>query len=468
MPSPPTEAGRAQRWSLTSRLGWRFAFMTSALIAIYALGSMYLLYDALRDDLHIFLQHESAEVIAELDEAGDDLPAMNAVLQDLADVAHNPGCAYRLRDESGHVLAEAGRPRLLALDPDPIPVRNRAVGLSLLRRAVFGHAVALPERHMVFELIVDADELHEALFSYLRSALLVFLISVPLAAICGRITARRGLVGLRDLVAQARVIDVSTSTGARLRPQDAPEELRELAAEVNAVLARTEEGLRAMRTFTASLAHELRSPLQNLIGETEVALLAARPPEEYVTLLRSNLDDLHELSDAVDNLVAFCRSNEPQPHPAQRERFDLLAEADLRLQRERRSARRNGLQLNLSGEGDAHLSADREGVLRVLRNLVGNALVWSPRGGSVDVRVSGEDGVVRLVVDDLGPGIPEELRYRVFEPFVSGRPRRGERGGYGLGLTICRSVVSEHGGRLWHEAREGGGTRFIAEFPRGA
>src|SRR5689334_2305147 len=195
MPSPPAEM-RPPRWSLTSRLAWRFAVMTSVLIALYATVSMYMLYDALRDDQQTFFVHESGEVVEELELASDDPAEIQAVLSTVAKMAHNPPCAYRVRDRGGHVLAEAGRPKLLKQFTDPVPIGARPTGLSLLRSAVFGHAVALPDRPIVFELLVDADEMHEALFGYLRSTLIVFLISVPLAAICGRITARRGLAGL--------------------------------------------------------------------------------------------------------------------------------------------------------------------------------------------------------------------------------------------------------------------------------
>ncbi|HEX5010431.1 MAG TPA: ATP-binding protein [Planctomycetota bacterium] len=457
-----------RHWSLTSRLAWRFATMTSVIVFLYAAGSSYVLFDALRDDLHNFFDHESEEFTAMLLQTDGTPAALQQAAESVADVTHEPPCGYRVRDaQTGAILAQAGRQKLLDRVPDAIPIGERSMSLSILRNSVVGHARALPDRGLVVELLVDAQDVRGALFKYLRSALLVFLISVPVAAVCGMVTARRGLQALRDLVAQARAIELPGG-GARLAPEDAPEELRELTAEINAMLARIEDGLHAMRTFTASLAHELRSPLQNLIGETEVALLASRSADDYVTLLRSNLDDLHELSDAVDNLVAFCRSSEPQPRGAVRERFDLLSEADLRLARERRTARRVGSELHLTGGGDTTLVADREDVLRVLRNLVGNALAWSPAGAAVDVRVEGAPAAVRLVVEDRGPGIPAELSERIFEPFVSGRARRGERGGYGLGLTICRTAVSAHGGRLWHEAREGGGTRFVAEFPRAA
>lgn len=465
MPSAPSEP-HPPRWSLTSHFAWRFALMASVVVLLFAVGSLYMLDDALRDTMRNLFDHELLEVGDLIDDAE---PAqVQAALETVEDSTVDPPCAFRVRDERGKVLGQVGRPRLLALFPGPLPLDTRPSAFELLTETTFCRAEVMAARSFTIEIVLDGRDMHEALVAYARSAGLVFLVLVPLAAVLGMITARRGFASLRELVAQASAIDLPGENLARLRPEDSPEELRELTAAINDMLGRIEDGLRTMRTFTASLAHELRSPLQNLIGETEVALLAARPAEEYVTLLRSNLDDLHELSDAVDNLVAWCRSNEPQPHAAERERFDLLAEADLRLQRERRSARRAGLTLRLTGDGDAHLRADREGVLRVLRNLVGNALAWSPRGGTVDVRVAGAPECVRLVVEDTGPGIPEELRHRVFEPFVSGRPRRGERGGYGLGLTICRSVVLEHGGRLWHEPREGGGTRFVAEFPRGA
>jgi signal transduction histidine kinase len=194
--------------------------------------------------------------------------------------------------------------------------------------------------------------------------------------------------------------------------------------------------------------------------------MAERDGEDYRHLLRSNLDDLHALSDAVDNLIAWCRSAEPKRPDAPLEDFDLAVEARLRLERERRSAERAGVRLTLETAGDTRLRANREDSLRVLRNLVGNAIAWSPRDQDVAVRIDGRDDGVHVSVEDRGPGIPETLAGRVFEPFVTGHARRGARGGYGLGLAICRTIVQEHGGHIGFEPRPGGGTRFVVEFPR--
>jgi two-component system, OmpR family, heavy metal sensor histidine kinase CusS len=439
--------------------------MTSVVVLLYATGSTYLLLDTLRTDLNENVEHELIEISTLIDRTDGSMAALQDVLTTMADVAGEPPSAFRIRDASGKVVAEAGHPLALAGHPGPVTDDDKSIGLKIVRGEVVADAKQVRPLGLSVEYLVDPVETQAALERYVRSALLVFLLSVPLAAVFGRLTARRGLAALRELVQQTRTIEQPGSS-TRLSPEHAPEELRELAREVNAMLGRVSDGLATMRTFTASLAHELRSPLQNLIGETEVALLAVRSQDDYATLLRSNLDDLHDLSDAVDNLVAYCRSTEPQPRPAPRERFDLRVEAELRLQRERRSAHRSGIELVLLGSGDTTLLADREGVLRALRNLVGNALASSSSGTSVDVGIHGQPELVRLTVEDRGAGIPADQAERIFEPFVSGRPRGGVRGGYGLGLAICRNIVREHSGRLWHEPRDGGGTRFVAEFPR--
>jgi signal transduction histidine kinase len=134
--------------------------------------------------------------------------------------------------------------------------------------------------------------------------------------------------------------------------------------------------------------------------------------------------------------------------------------------RERRSAERLGIVLEMSSQGDTSLRADREGCLRVVRNLLGNAIAHSPGGGVVRILLEGLPGSVRITVDDEGSGVAPELEGQVFEPFVSGPPEPGRRRGYGLGLSICRSVMEDHRGSIRFERREPRGTRFIAEFPR--
>jgi two-component system heavy metal sensor histidine kinase CusS len=451
-------------WSLTRRLALRFALMTSALLALYALGSAYVLYAALHDEVDDFFEHEMSEYTIQLDKTDGSVAALRRASDEIAAIDEPMPCAYRVMDGQGFALVEAGPEWLLAAkahrDEGPGPHLPWIIGTP-----IFVRSGVVPGLALSVEMIVDAREGQAALYKYLVSAGMTLLVFVALAALAAWFTASRGLRGLRELTLQARAIE-GPERGVSLQLHGAPDELRELGGELNAMLLRIEDGLRAMKTFTAGLAHELRSPLQNLMGETEVALLSQRSTGEYVQLLRSNLDDLHDLSDAIDNLIAWCRSADPKQQRNAFETFDFAQEAKIRLERERRTAERGGMALKISSSGDTRLLADREGSLRVLRNLVSNAIAASPEGGAIDVRIDGDDRGLALAVEDRGPGIPSELASRIFEPFVSGRPRKGERGGYGLGLAICRTIMEQHGGSLRYEPRAEGGTRFVARFPR--
>jgi len=444
----------------------RFALVTSALLALYALGSAYVLYDTLQEEVDAFFEHELDEYRHELLATDLSADALRQATELIAQIEEPMPCAYRVLDAEGRLIVEAGGAELLATaardDHGRGPHLPWLFGSPVVKRRapVPGHA-------LMIEMIVDASERQASLYKYLMSAGMTLLLFVGLAALSAWYTAWRGLRSLRELTRQARAIE-GPQRGASLQLDGAPRELRELGGELNAMLERIEAGLSSMRTFTAGLAHELRSPLQNLMGETEVALLSERSKGDYVQLLRSNLDDLHALSDAIDNLITWCRSSDPKQPRAALEHFDYAQEARLRLERERRTAERGGIGLQVESAGDTQLVADREGSLRVLRNLVGNAIAWSPAGARVEVRIEGDERSVALSVDDRGPGIPAELADRIFEPFVSGRPRKGERGGYGLGLAICRSIMQQHGGSLHFESRGGGGTRFLARFPRPA
>jgi signal transduction histidine kinase len=222
------------------------------------------------------------------------------------------------------------------------------------------------------------------------------------------------------------------------------------------------------RIFYASMAHELRSPIQNLVGETEVALFKTRESADYRRVLESNLDELRDLGDAIDNLVTICSERRPVDGNSDLEDFDLLDEARIRLGRERSQAERRGVELAVEGQGDLSVRGDREGLLRAVRNLAANAIQWSPAGSTVEVRLVGLDGAIEVTVDDAGPGVPLELREEIFRPFVRGPSLNGQRIGYGLGLAIVRSAVDSQGGTIEVGSAPQGGARFHVVLPRSA
>jgi two-component system heavy metal sensor histidine kinase CusS len=325
--------------------------------------------------------------------------------------------------------------------------------------------VQQPAHGFELEVLADVRSYVSALGDYVVSASIAFLVSVALAGLAGWFGARRGLRGLHEVVRSAGSVQFPTG-GVTLDLEGAPHEVREVGVALEGMIKRVDSGMDSMRTFTAGLAHELRSPLQSLIGRTEVALLKTRSADEYAQALRGNLDDLHGLSDSVDNMVALCRSTSPnrQIHPTHH--FDLADESLLRLERERASAERAGISVQFHREGNTFLTADREALLRVVRNLASNAIQWTPAGRTVSVRILGKADTVDIEVLDEGPGIPDEMAAKMFTAFVTGMQRVGRRSGYGLGLAICKSVVDEHHGSIEFSNRPEGGARFYVTIPR--
>jgi signal transduction histidine kinase len=203
------------------------------------------------------------------------------------------------------------------------------------------------------------------------------------------------------------------------------------------------------------------------MGETEVALMTPRETGEYRRVLTSHLQELRDLADAVDNLVTICSQRKGHDNVTQtRESFDLAPEAKLRLARESGYASACGVELKLDSKGDTRLYGDREGLLRAMRNLTANAIEWSTPGTQVDVHLSGENGRVVVTVDDSGPGVPDELKQRIFEPFFRGPQAKGRRIGYGLGLAIVRAAVDAQGGEVVVSRSPNGGARFCMFLPR--
>lgn len=250
----------------------------------------------------------------------------------------------------------------------------------------------------------------------------------------------------------------------QLEGGDLPVEVQPFVADLRAGIEELRTRTDRFRLMTAGLAHELRSPVQNLIGETEVALMKARDERADQALLTSNLDELRDLGDAIHNLLQLASEGGEQRGAP--ERFDLGEEAGIRLGADLARARRRSVEVHLESIGDLGLEGDREGVLRAVRNLVANGVSWTPEGRRVEVRFEGLEDEVCIRVDDSGPGVPEALRDSIFEPFFQGPVQDGRRAGYGLGLAMVRGAALHQGGTVVVMESPLGGARFELCLPR--
>jgi len=294
-----------------------------------------------------------------------------------------------------------------------------------------------------------------------REFMIAALSSVACAAgmsfLAGRFLGRRIGSVLREIASETRA-------GHAAEVAALPAELRDVVLALNESLARVRSESDQARLLASGLAHELRSPLQNLLLQAEVALLRERESAEYRTALARQVVELQELIRGVDNLVTLCAP--PEARRARHgELFDLAKEIGLRLRGEEERARRAQIEIVRDLPPSLPLRGDRESLMLALRNLVANALDWSPPGGRVEMRLGAEGGGVYLQVDDQGPGVPEAERARIFLPFERGPARPDGRVGYGLGLALVRTVAELHQGKVTVDSSPLGGARFRLELP---
>jgi len=233
---------------------------------------------------------------------------------------------------------------------------------------------------------------------------------------------------------------------------------------------RLEELLRLREELADMIVHDLRNPLGVISSTLELLhyVPVAEGEQEYVgSVLETMGRSVRRMQRLVETLMDIARLEEGEM-ALHLQPLDLREVVEEAVAEEAPLADKKGLALeNRMPAGLPATLADHDVLLRVLINLVDNALKFTPRGGEVWVTAEPESDSVRIEVVDTGDGIPLEERTRVFEKFTQGQGRSGTRRGSGLGLAFCRMAVEAHGGRIWVEDGPGGrGSRFAFTLPR--
>ncbi|AMS20958.1 two-component sensor histidine kinase [Pseudomonas synxantha] len=310
-------------------------------------------------------------------------------------------------------------------------------------------------------LILDITHHQHFLERMQRLIWLTVGLSALATALLGAWAARSGLRPLRRMGEVAASVSAHSLT-QRLPQAQMPVELAELAQAFNAMLGRLDDAFQRLSAFSADIAHELRTPLSNLLTQTQVILTQPRPLEDYREALHSNLEELQWMAQLVNDMLYLAKADHGLLMP-NREALNLGDEVDALL--EFFTLLAEDAQVTLVREGTAHTLGDRGMLRRALSNLLDNALRFTPPGGEVRVRM---DEGVTLMVENTGDGIPAQLLPRLFDRFYRADPSRraGSSEHAGLGLAITQSIVRAHGGRIYCES-QAGWTRFVIELPKG-
>lgn len=462
-----------RRPSITLRLTLLFA-LTSAMVLV-AFGS-FLKYAIERH----FEQQDLQELTGKLeltrhalgrihDQSGlDDLP------QHLGDalVGHH-GLSVTIVNDQGVVwFASAGahhpRPPIEALAKGAAPGRIEAMivqsdghfqrcivalaPVGIAGKAPFTVALALDiEHHMEFMRMFD------------RAIWVSVAIGILLAGLLGWFAAQKGLAPLRTIAEHARGISAS-HLNQRLPSETVPHELIDLVTAFNGMLARLEDSFKRLSDFSSDLAHELRTPISNLMTQTQVALAQARSAEAYREVLYSSMEEYDRLARMIGDMLFLAKADHGLIVP-RRETVDLAAEVAGLF--EFYDALAEAHEVHLATAGQATVAGDKLMLRRALSNLISNAIRHTPPTGtiSVEIETCGADRVC-IGVSNPGPPIPPEHLPYLFERFYrvdASRQRGGE--GAGLGLAITKSIIEAHQGTIIvHSDSEL--TRFEIGLPR--
>src|SRR5215470_8612390 len=297
----------------------------------------------------------------------------------------------------------------------------------------------------------SSDEQVETNFALLFIAVLVG--GVVASALIAIIVTRRGLRPLRKMTESLGRIGPDRLK-ERVGSAAWPRELEPLAIAFDQMLVRLDDSFTRLSQFSADLAHELRTPIANMLGEAQVALSRDRSSAEYRETIESTIGECERLSGIVDNLLFVARADAAR-EPVERKRFDARAAVEKIAAFYQAIAEDHHVAISCKGEGQ--ISADPALFERAVGNLVDNALRFTPENGSIQIAVAELPRDFEVAVSDDGPGIAPEHLPRVFDRFYRAESSRGSDGA-GLGLALVKSIVDLHGGSTTIESNPGRGT----------
>ncbi|MEW6088552.1 MAG: ATP-binding protein [bacterium] len=294
--------------------------------------------------------------------------------------------------------------------------------------------------------------------------LMMFLLpfTVILTGVLGTFLAK---IALNPVDKMVHTIHQITTENLKLRIDipDTKDEIKRLADTFNQMLARLEYGFNTQRQFIEDFAHELKTPLAVLKGELEVTLKKIRSTEEYESVIQSNLEEVNRISRIVEDLLTIVRF-EINVGMLEIKRLDIAG----LLQNIADDIKVLALQKNISisclSKKSIIISGDENQLKRLFLNILDNAIKYTPHNGNISVDITSTDNYVNVAISDTGTGIPENEISYIFDRFYRLK-KFNQQPGFGLGLSIARSVIEAHKGKIDVKSVPNKGTTFVISLP---
>ena len=477
-PIPHDRSARAaSRWSIAGRLTLWYAVSAFLLVAV-STGVLYwvLVRNVDRQDDQFLI--DTVQILrALIRERPDDVAALRQEVEWEGAARRYTRMFVRIRDSHDRVLVEtpgtsgvlgARRVPAAALDAEPGPGIDIRSSAGTPYRVLAAWARVGPDGRggQLIEAVLDRTAEQALLRTYRTRVWIVLGLALFASGAVGYLIARRGMRPIEAITDTARGVR-SDTLADRIPTAGLPSELASLASTFNQMLTRLEDAFMRLSSFSADLAHELRTPINNLRGEVEVALGKPRDAVAYRAALESILEECGRLSQMMDGLMFLARADSPETQII-RTLVDVDHELRTVTELYEPFAAESGVGITVerSAGGDLVTALDRSLFQRALSNLVTNALRHTPARGRVRLAAGLADGVLQVEVADTGRGIPAEHLAKVSDRFYRVDPSRSSAsGGLGLGLAIVQSIMKVHGGSLEIISEQDHGTTIRLRFP---
>lgn len=474
--------------SLARKLAILYATTTFSVLLI-ASG---LLYWSVLD--HLQKEHQSllSAKIIDLRHYFKDSPILGETLYGLIDAEHHhsqathssaihPGIPHhvfvRILDEHNNLIVESKLPQSIpgslefpkvnSQDIHSIAIIKVNPGLNQL--FLLGSAWAEtssdqgPQKLQIQALLQLAPD-ESLLTDFQRTLAIVLFFGVLASALTGFWVTRRGLRPLRKITETIDNINAH-QLNEQVNSGQWPEEIALLANAFDQMLVRLEQSFARLSQFSADLAHELRTPVNNLMGTAEVALSRERSSDEYREILESNIEECARIARMIDELLFLARAENPKTE-INCELFSIEKEFKLITEFYELLASDQQVAINYQAN-QIELYADPNLIRRVLSNLISNALRYTKANGSITLKSTiAKDQSIHISVTDTGEGIDESILPRIFDRFFrADKSRHGDKQGSGLGLAIVKSIMDLHGGQIIINSQLHQGTQVKLIFP---
>ncbi|MET0613191.1 MAG: heavy metal sensor histidine kinase [Pseudomonas caspiana] len=445
-------------------LSLRLAFMF-ALVSVLLLGAVgFYLYQSLqreiiwRDDQALLGRVQRMQALIT---DSDSIDALRKRPQLYENMLGNRDNVLWIVDDAGQLLIDVNPLSLPVPDlpAAPSPQLGDSPGDKSLRLAWFD--VPSTGRHLTLIAGKLVNEREQMLGAYRMKIWIALLVGAVLAFLLGWMVSQRGLRPVRQLATRAAAIDVQ-HLHLRLHEFKDVSELSALSHALNQMLARLEDGFAQLTRFSEDLAHEMRTPLSNLMGQTQQALGRNRSSEVYQELLVSNQEEYERLARMIDSMLFLARTEQPKAS-INRQQIDLHALVAQLCDYFEGMGEDRGIELINQSQGS--LNADPELLRRALANLIANALRYATPNTPVAIGSTPGAGGLEIYVHNLGEPIGAEHLPHLFERFYRCDPSRNQPGDSGgLGLAIVHSIMQAHGGNV-SVASDSAGTVFRLVLP---